>query len=629
MQKYAGGETAVVATTNYVYSGRPYVAALADGGWLLTWDHAVSNAEESHQQRFDADGEKIGEEVEFSGLGYGVSGLPSGGWVAGQMTMNTAGTDSDTYVSIYDEDGGAVILDSLVNSYTTGFQSFGEITGLADGGWIVTWSGYGEGHDQDPWNDEEIYQQRYDSNGNLVGQNQLVNSSLAGNQVGAEVVALADGGWVVKWISPHDTYGCGIYLQRFDENGNAAGQEERVNRIDLPPAGHFLTGINASMAALADGGWLISWTSGSYSEEKLYQQRYAANGARVGEQIAVGLDGSIYNPQISALPTGGWIVSYSAYDHYESELRAQVFSADGAQVGREIVVDDSYGAHTIATLNDGRFVVTWGVEQSTGIYEIRQRVFSLTENEGPIAADDNLSMVERETLTVNVLTNDADGDNGEKLTLESATVISGNADITFDEDGDIIIQDKSHQLIAGQKATVTIEYAVSDGYETDTGLVSIEIEGTTDGGDQVRGTAKADRYTGFNFDDFYFGLGGNDVIRGRGGDDFLVGGSGRDRINAGDGYNTIVGGTGDDHLSGASDVDVFVFSPGDGRDVVVVNGGGRNSTDVLDLSDFGFRNLNQLKRMVETDGWNLIIDLPGSDQIKIVDGNFYGVNAIV
>jgi Ca2+-binding RTX toxin-like protein len=629
MQKYAAGDTFVVSVSGYAYNVSPNIIALADGGWLINWESEEYPEYKSHHQGFDENGQEVGEEVELAGVNYVFAALSNGGWVTGYTNYHSNRIyENETYVSLYDSGGQVLISNNRANTFTFGAQSVSAIEGLADGGWIVTWSGFGEDNFEDT--DIEIYQQRYDSAGSAVGQNQRVNSTTELDQTGARVTALQDGGWIVTWIGTRlqGYYTGDAFLQRYDEDGNAVGGEVRVSDLDKMPESI------ATVTGLADGGWVVAWQTYLSGDTFMHQQRFAADGERVGLQAALDLDGYVGSPQVDGLPDGGWVMSYFARSDGPLELRAQVFSAEGDQIGREIVVDsgfiNGYANRTITALGDGRFVVAWSFEVMSQQTEIRQRVFSLTDNEGPIAEDDNFSMTERGTLTVNLLTNDADSDNEEKLSLESAVVLSGNANITFNDDGEIVIQDKSHQLIAGKNTTVTIEYTVSDGFETDTGLVTIKVKGTTDEGDQVRGTAKADHYRGFDFDDFYFGVGGNDVIGGGNGYDFLVGGSGRDKINGGDGRDTIVGGTGDDKLNGGSGKDIFIYSPGDGRDVILLQEGGTaGSRDIIDLSDFGFRNFNQVRRMTEATVFDLIIDLPGADKIKIVNGNYLGIDVAI
>ena len=64
---------------------------------------------------------------------------------------------------------------------------------------------------------------------------------------------------------------------------------------------------------------------------------------------------------------------------------------------------------------------------------------------------------------------------------------------------------------------------------------------------------------------------GDDTISGSEGDDLLYGGAGNDSITGGYGDDVIYGGMGNDTLRGGAGNDTFVFSKGDGQDVIVAD----------------------------------------------------------
>lgn len=82
------------------------------------------------------------------------------------------------------------------------------------------------------------------------------------------------------------------------------------------------------------------------------------------------------------------------------------------------------------------------------------------------------------------------------------------------------------------------------------------------------GTIGADYLTGTEQDDSIDGLDGDDQIAGNGGADLLDGGNGDDVLFGGHGPDTILGGTGNDELLGGDGADTYVFSRGDGHDVI-------------------------------------------------------------
>ena len=113
-----------------------------------------------------------------------------------------------------------------VNTYTSGAQGDPAITNLSNGGFVITWtnessqdgSGYG------------VFGQIFDASGNTVGAEFQVNTYTSNNQRHPDISGLSDGGFVVTWHSRHqDGDDQGIFGQRFDASGNKVGSEFQVN----------------------------------------------------------------------------------------------------------------------------------------------------------------------------------------------------------------------------------------------------------------------------------------------------------------------------------------------------------------------------------------------------------------
>lgn len=103
-----------------------------------------------------------------------------------------------------------------------------------------------------------------------------------------------------------------------------------------------------------------------------------------------------------------------------------------------------------------------------------------------------------------------------------------------------------------------------------------------DGNDTLLGEADDDLLRGDGGDDALFGGTGNDILQGGAGNDRLEGGDGNDVLEGGDGADSLFGGSGNDtiQLTGIGDV--------------VDGGANAGDNDVLDLSNWGWRNTNIL-----------------------------------
>jgi hypothetical protein len=206
MSSYAtGGTETLVNTDTTSHQSESSIAALADGGWVVSWISFAQDSAEGYgifQQRYDAAGNPIANETQVNTYTYNsqtepsVTGLADGGWVVTWGSTDQDGDSYGIYQQRFDAGGSAVSAETQVNTYTTGVQFFPSVTALADGGWVVTWQSAGQDGDN-----YGIYQQRFDADGNVFDGEIHVSSATTDAQESPSVTALADGGWVVTWDS--------------------------------------------------------------------------------------------------------------------------------------------------------------------------------------------------------------------------------------------------------------------------------------------------------------------------------------------------------------------------------------------------------------------------------------------
>ena len=103
----------------------------------------------------------------------------------------------------------------------------------------------------------------------------------------------------------------------------------------------------------------------------------------------------------------------------------------------------------------------------------------------------------------------------------------------------------------------------------------------------IKGNSNANTIYGSSGADTIYGGTGNDSIIGGVGNDKLYGESGNDYLSGGLGADTIRGGKGDDTLSGGSGKDVFIYSSGDGKDVITDYTAGQDSIKLMSGSITG------------------------------------------
>ena len=260
-----------------------------------------------------------------------LTALNDGGWIISWVSEGQDGSGSGIYAQRYAATGQAINGEFRINSTTLGNQTSPIVAALPDGGWLATWTSV----DQDG-SGGGIYAQRYDANGNSVGSETLINTTTALSQEYSAVSVLQDGGWVVTWNSTgQDGSGLGIFGQRFSADGTAVGSEFQVNTYTTSDQWW------PASAALSDGGWVVTWHSEGQdgSDRGVYAQRYDSNGAAVGTEFLVNTVTASFQetPKIAALPDGGWVITWQSYgqDGSWSSIHGQRYAANGSAVGSE------------------------------------------------------------------------------------------------------------------------------------------------------------------------------------------------------------------------------------------------------------------------------------------------------
>jgi hypothetical protein len=232
------------------------------------------------------------------------------------------------------------------------------------------------GQDGQGW---EIYGQRYNASGQLLGGEFRVNNTLAGNQTAPSVTGLTNGGFVVAWQGP-DASGVGIYARRFNASGVPQGVDFRVNTVtnndqSLP-----------TVAGLGNGGFVVGWQSALQDGSGLgvYRQRFTSAGVRSGGIVRVNTHtgGDQGTPALAGFTDSGFVVVWASLNQDGSGwgVYAQVYSAAGAKVNSEFRVNTTTLGNqyqpAIAAVASGKFVVVWTSQDgsSTGIYAQRFQV---------------------------------------------------------------------------------------------------------------------------------------------------------------------------------------------------------------------------------------------------------------
>ncbi|MEY8144690.1 hypothetical protein AB9F27_21465, partial [Falsihalocynthiibacter sp. CO-5D18] len=357
----------------------PQITALSDGGWVITWLSFDQDGDGYgvYAQAYNADGTAQGSETQVNTYSTNyqsqqhVAALSDGGWVITWASTGQDGEDVGVYAQAYNADGTPQGGETQVNTYTTSVQQSPQITALSDGGWVITWTSWGQDGES-----AGIYAQAYDATGSVQGGETRVNATVTGSQEESSITALSDGGWVVAWPAYlQDGEGFGLYAQAYNADGTLLGGETLVNTSPLA-----FWSYTPQITALSDGGWVITWEAPDQDSYGVYVQAYNADGTAQGSETQVNTYtiNDQATPRIAALSDGGWVITWrsNGQDGNSWGVFAQAFNADGTPQGDETQVNNhtlSYQTDPeISALSDGGWVITWRSDvqdgSSNGIY---------------------------------------------------------------------------------------------------------------------------------------------------------------------------------------------------------------------------------------------------------------------
>lgn len=300
---------------------------------------------------------------------------------------------SDIRVQFFAADRAPLGASFLVNTVTEAGQYDPQITALADGTLVVIWADFSRlGADT---SGSGVKGRLLSADGEPLGDEFLVNTTTPDLQYRPEVTALAGGGFVVTWTNGQISSTREVRAQVFEADGSRVGGEINVNTATagyqqiadtaaLPDGGFVVVWQDRSKG--------VGGAAGDSSEDAIKAQVFTSQGLPVGGEILVNTATQSYqqSPRVAVLADGGFVVTWwdlsdgvggAGGDTELGAVKAQVFSGSGARLGDEIRVNvttaGGQGASEVIATADGGFTITWA-DSSAGSYQSMMRSFELS-----------------------------------------------------------------------------------------------------------------------------------------------------------------------------------------------------------------------------------------------------------
>jgi hypothetical protein len=413
----------------------PSITALNDGGFVITWtsyNQTPGTGFDIYAQRYDAAGAKATTNAVRSGSlnaevdqwNSSITGLNNGDFI---ITWNSFGQGLDSELGVHAEryavDGSYVGSEFQVNTYTNQNQFHPSITSLNDGGFIITWKS-----DNQHGSLNDIYAQRYDAVGAVVGNEFLVNTQhTVNNQYDPHITGLNNGDFVITWTSQNQDGGYyGVYAQIYNASGATVGSEFQVNTFTASNT------LEPSITALNDGGFVITWESQWQDDDGnpgIYAQQFDAEGNALSEIT------------LNRFPTVSTAISDASTNEdaaYSYDASTNFSDVDGDTL--------TYSA----TLSDDSALPSWlSINSTTGVLSGTPVNANVGAIDVKVTATDlaHSSVSDTYILTINNTTEDTvlpshaiiDSDlvwtNGSDVTITIDTMDSPSGSVTYYTDG--------------------------------------------------------------------------------------------------------------------------------------------------------------------------------------------------
>jgi FG-GAP-like repeat len=341
-----------VNTTDTLAQIDGQVASLNDGGYVVVWTDSSLTYNPSGTaivgQRYDAFGNKVGGEVKISQFSSGdqlsptITALPNGN-VAIAFADTSAG-NLDLYVRVFDASLGLVRTDTIDVSTTVTLNP--SITAFADGSYVITYTA-GSGADTD------IVARVVSASGTVGAPFDIDNQT--DNRDMSEVATLSNGNFVVTYVDEVSGSGTdtGVSYAVFSSAG------AQVVAPAIVPGGDGVgLETDPDVAALREGGFVVMWTDPDLGTNDIRASLLNSNGTAILSDFLVNTTtaGDQNEASVIALADGGFLVTWE--DDGADLVRAQRFDPTGTKIGTEFTVKNgttpsSLDSPEAALLTDG------------------------------------------------------------------------------------------------------------------------------------------------------------------------------------------------------------------------------------------------------------------------------------
>lgn len=373
----------------------PQIARDTGGNYIIVWDSenqvSANSKSDIYFQLFDSNNDKVGEETLVNEITVNEQERPA-------LDMNGEGSfivvwasHTEDFESIFDIKGRLykenipIGGEFIINTTTASSQTKPEVSMHADGSFVIVW---------ESWNQVElkdIFMQRYDADGNKLGEETLVNTTTINGQGRPTIEHFGNGNFIVVWESwktVDDGSGYDIYAKIFNSDGSVSKEEYLVNTYTKNYQWFADVETNNNLS------FVITWCSWDQDGHwgGIYAQKFGSNGTKIGDEVLINSTTVNYQwlSKIKKMNDGNLAVIWSSWqqDGSREGVYYKVLDSDLNQLGFEIKINEytnSYQWEPDAVVtNDNKLLVTWSSWGEFDDFDIMSKTVSPSFPQGVI-----------------------------------------------------------------------------------------------------------------------------------------------------------------------------------------------------------------------------------------------------
>ncbi|WP_394889482.1 beta strand repeat-containing protein [Mesorhizobium sp. AaZ16] len=596
----------------------PDIIQLANGNILVSWSTTDDTAPG------DTAGEDIVGQI-FDPLGNAVGGpirLNQNFFVDGENNSDLAALPNGGFLMVYQDNEGAFGTSLRLEQYNATGGSTSSVTIQSDAAAGAPF--FSQPHvavssatsalvvyQQDTGTGPTIVGRIYDPSTNTVGA-QISLIAFAGGDTDPDVAVLTNGNYVITGTN------------------NEAGDNRIIIRIVNPAGGNVLAvtpiastdgdGFNdneASVTALAGGGFVVSYTDRDGSDTDVAYSMFNAAGTQIASGLAGSTAGTLTNNNnesvVSGLADGSFVI---VLDNDEANtMEVTHVNAAGTALGT-FTFSGPGTEPSITDLGDGRFAVTWESLDATG--GVRMEILDTRDfvNNPAVYTPESkqIGTIFDDVFTADGGASQVFGHDGNDTITESGSIkeyFGGNGNDTL-----IVVSPINDDVHDGGSGNDTIDWSGASGFVV--GATFDLNAGLATAGGQDEVMVSFENLIGTNNDDIIIGSGGGNILNGLDGNDTIEGGFSTDTVDAGAGNDIVrvLDGQFADDVDGGTGIDLYDLDYINQSIVINLAAG---TLQVFD-SGFAFGPLNSVTGIENVFGGALDDTITGDAQANVING---------